>query len=114
VLIDPEDGDALEASLVLVGLAQQRLDRLPHRPPARTQLAAYPVDRGMLSTICSIDHRHARVVSFALGAAIRSSCSTNEPTGKPGSGHTQRRFRQMIRTGRPIAGASTSLTSTRP
>jgi len=31
--------------------------------------------------ICSITHRHARVVSVALGAAIRSSCSTNEPTG---------------------------------
>jgi len=64
--------------------------------------------------ICSIAHRHARTVSFALGAATCSSCSTNERTGQAGSEHTQRRFRQRIRTGRPIAGASTSRTSTRP
>ena len=64
--------------------------------------------------ICSIAHRHARVVSDERGAAMPSSCSTNVATGHPGSGQTHRRLRQMIRTGRPIAGASTNATATRP
>jgi hypothetical protein len=38
----------------------------------------------------------------------------NVVTGQVGSGQIQRRLRQQIRTGRPIAGASTRRTSSRP
>jgi hypothetical protein len=43
-----------------------------------------------------------------------SSCSTNTPTGHARSGHTHRRLRHTIRTGRPERRRVDQRTSTRP
>ena len=91
------------------GLIEDHTVRQPQPSWRRT-----PLTDACSRRICWTAHQAARVVSFDRGAATRSSCSTNDPTGHPGSGHTQRRLRHTIRTGHPKAGASTKATSTRP
>lgn len=107
--------DGGEPGGVGVGRGEQRTDRLPDRaPPGAESWQRSPLTEACSRRICSIAHRQARVVSLARGAATRSSCSTNVVTGQAGSRQIQRRLRQQIRTGRPIAGASTRCTSRRP
>ena len=49
VLVDPEDGDVLEAGLIRRCRSQDRLDRGPHRPPRRPEPARQPLHRGVLT-----------------------------------------------------------------
>ena len=49
VLVDTQHGHPLEPGEILVGRLQQRLDRVPHRAPPSAELAADPVDAGVLT-----------------------------------------------------------------
>ena len=110
VLVDAEHLDTCEAGRVGVRGSQDSQTVRQPVPSWRRR----PLTEACSRRSWSIAHRQARVVSLARGAATRSSCSMNVVTGQVGSGQIQRRLRQQIRTGRPIAGASTRRTSSRP
>ena len=95
-------------------IAQQRLDRVSHRPPGRAELPGDPGDRGVLPRSCRTAHQHARTVSSARGRASTGCCSVTAPPGHADSTHRQVRLRHTSRTGLPKHGVSISVTSRRP
>ena len=50
---------------------------------------------------CCVAHLAAREVNSARTGAIRGSCSVNDPTPHPASGHRHRRFHHTRSTARP-------------